>query len=698
MFWRLERREYQSVLKGTRSIAGGFVCGLGAVLSLAWTPCAHAERLDRGVYGQHLRAMWMGECIANWTGIGAEGMRQSHPFLTDAEWGSSPFPERPWVTLGYYYWGNPWNADDDTDIEYVYLHLLHSTGATTLSPEQIAQGWTAHINRLIWVSNDAARKMMTRGVLPPMTGQAQGLVAGAGVQVDQSMMIDAQLTTELFGALCPGMPGRALELADLPIRTTAHGHAVHAAQFYVVLYSLASRVDRTLSGEEQCHWLAREAQKFIPESSKASEIVDFVLADYLANPDKNDWTVTRDAVYQRYVVDAASHGYVYRQWYESSVNFALGVTTLLYGRMEFERTIRIGTLGGFDCDNQAATMGGLVALVRGPAFMSSGIWVSDRYHPLATRDNLPDYLPSDAAAEDTFTLMAARSLAIVDRQVLAAGGRVDQRGDSGVWLLPPAGFGAGVGGEDALQQSPTARLDRGSVNNTLRRQGASVAVSCNVPGSPQGGYGSGDLSLVASGHEHDFRGLEDDGTRRGYYSTQRAPGGPGVSGEHAIECRYPSDVNVRRVRFIAGDVFTTGSVQGGWFASVRLELLIGGEWKEAALSGPTPVPNAGQPFAIMDFVLAQTTAVSGVRVIGEPGGASRFVTCAELDAFADGVASTRTFDLNADGAVDAEDVYAWRRQPRDFTGDGVSDAKDQETLIDAARWLESSKMSGTRRE
>ena len=73
-------------------------------------------------------------------------------------------------------------------------------------------------------------------------------------------------------------------------------------------------------------------------------MIDFVLADYLANPDVNDWERTRDRVYERYHDNAREYGFVFRSWAESSVNLAAGVLALLYGEGDFRRTVQIGTL------------------------------------------------------------------------------------------------------------------------------------------------------------------------------------------------------------------------------------------------------------------------------------------------------------------------------------------------------------------
>ena len=53
-------------------------------------------------------------------------------------------------------------------------------------------------------------------------------------------MIDAQLTTEIFGLLSPINYKSALKMSNLPIRTTAREDAALISEFYVIIHSLAS--------------------------------------------------------------------------------------------------------------------------------------------------------------------------------------------------------------------------------------------------------------------------------------------------------------------------------------------------------------------------------------------------------------------------------------------------------------------------
>jgi hypothetical protein len=249
-------------------------------------------------------------------------------------------------------------------------------------------------------------------------------------------MIDAQLTTEIFGLLSPARPDIALQMAHLPIRTTAKYDAEWISEFYVTMHSLASAVDDSLLIEKKIVWLAKEAQKCLPDSAYSAKMYDFIEASYIANPDKNNWEKTRDEVYQRYQKNSTD-GYSYQQPFDAGINFAASLISLFYGAGNLPRTIQIGTLAGWDSDNPTATWGGLLGFLLGKegikrAFNKSNF--SDAYWIHRTRKNFPDHTPG-MEGEDTFQLMARRGIYIIDRVVLEEmKGGVDLNKD--VWYIP----------------------------------------------------------------------------------------------------------------------------------------------------------------------------------------------------------------------------------------------------------------------
>ena len=137
-------------------------------------------------------------------------------------------------------------------------------------------------------------------------------------------MIDAQLTTEIFGALSPGRPDVALKIAHLPIRTTAYLHSEWASEFYIIMHSLASVVDRSLSRREQVIWLAEKARKRVPEWSYIADMYDFVKKDYDSNSDKNNWELTRDRIARRYQHNVTA-GYQYKYPWDAGINFSMPI-------------------------------------------------------------------------------------------------------------------------------------------------------------------------------------------------------------------------------------------------------------------------------------------------------------------------------------------------------------------------------------
>ena len=405
--------------------------------------------LSRSKYMEQLQGFWLTQCIANWTGLITEMDKIEPPFYTDENW-DGPDERNIWgnfisttdTIIEYYFVGNgeAWAADDDTDIEYMYQHLMDVNNVSILTPEQIRDGWLHHIysnedapnnENFLWVSNETAYYLMLDGLLPPATS--------APDNNSHYEMIDAQLTTEIFGLFAPTRPDIALRMSHMPIRTTANGNAKWAAEFYVVMYSLASYVENELSMKEKVFWLAKQARKRLPDGTPVAGMYDYIKASYDANPDKNDWESTRDSVYERYQVGGGD-GYVYNQSFDSGINFAASLISLFYGEGDLPRTIKIGSLTGWDSDNPTATWGGLLGFMLGKnnvewAFEKDDL--SETYWISRTRRNFPDQTPV-MDGEDTFSLMAKRGIYIIDRVVIEElDGGVDLEKD--VWYIPDHG-------------------------------------------------------------------------------------------------------------------------------------------------------------------------------------------------------------------------------------------------------------------
>ena len=402
--------------------------------------------ISRARYVDQLQGFWLGQCIANWTGLITEMDKIEAPFYTDNNWGK---PDQPNIwghylpnsnkMIDYFFIneGSAWYADDDTDIEYMYQHLLEYHNTTILSAKQIKEGWIKHIysnedapknENYLWVSNETAYYLMMDGMVPPLTSEPENN--------PNYSMIDAQLTTEIFGLFAPGRPDVALKLAYLPIRTTAKFDAEWISNFYVSMHSLASSVNDSLSMNEKVFWLSNKARKELPKNSFSAKMYDFIFTSYKNNSDKNNWEKTRDEVYQRYQKNS-SDGYSYNRHFDAGINFAASLISLFYGAGDILRTIKIGTLCGWDSDNPTATWGGLLGFMIGKEGIEREFDknnFSDTYWIHRTRRNFPDHTPN-IEGEDTFELMSKRGVNIIDRIVVEEiKGKVDH--DKGIWYIP----------------------------------------------------------------------------------------------------------------------------------------------------------------------------------------------------------------------------------------------------------------------
>lgn len=407
--------------------------------------------ISRFEYKDKLYGFWLGQCIANWTGlvtemdkIGNIGKIKTGDFYTRENWGKPDQPSiwgegipsdlSPTIDFVFEDEDGIWGADDDTDIEYMYQHLLYSNKTSLLSPKQIQNGWLTHIKpeeeNYLWVSNQRAFDLMKEGILPPETSDP--------TNNEEFEMIDAQLTTEIFGFFAPTRPDIALKMAELPIRTTARYNAEWISEFYVIMYSLASSVDKNLPIEYSIKQIANEAQKRLPSDSYSAKMFDFVKSRYEA---KIPWEQTRDEIYQRYQVqqadgyDITSQNLYCNGCFAAGINFAVSLVSLFYGEGDIIETIKIGALAGWDSDNPTATWGGLIGFMIGKEGVEKafGRSFADQFNIHRTRQGFPN------DGIDTFSNMAEKGVFIIDRVVQEEmNGGIDLAKD--VWYIPDVGY------------------------------------------------------------------------------------------------------------------------------------------------------------------------------------------------------------------------------------------------------------------
>ena len=398
-------------------------------------------------YQDQLEGFWLGQLIANWTGlitendkIGNIGEIKTGDFYTRENWGKidqrsiweDDSVDKSNIRIDYVLKSEDeiWGSDDDTDIEYMYQYLQNFYETNILTPSQIREGWLRHIyieeENYLWVSNQRAFDLMLEGFEPPDTSNPE--------RNEFYDMIDAQLTTEIFGLFSPTKPEFAIEMSKLPIQTTARYEAQEIAEFYVRMYSNASNMKNLKSIKEKIIWLANESRSMLNNDLYPSKMYDYVKGLYDSGI---KWEQTRDSIYYRYQVNQkddysiTSKNLYCNGCYAAGINFASSLVSLFYGEGDLKETIKIGTLAGWDSDNPTSTWGGLIGFIIGREMVEKefNMQLSNKFNIHRTRKNFAN------DGIDTFENMAKNGIKIVDKIVLEElNGKIDS--ENKLWLIP----------------------------------------------------------------------------------------------------------------------------------------------------------------------------------------------------------------------------------------------------------------------
>ena len=198
---------------------------------------------------------------------------------------------------------------------------------TVLSPKDIRDGWLKHMKieeeNFLWVSNQKAFDLMNQGFLPPETSNPKFN--------EHFDMIDAQLTTEIFGLLSPTNYKYALKMSNLPVRTTSRGDAALISEFYIIIHSLASTINKSNPIDKELIKISDLASDVLDKNSYSFKMYDYVKKKFESGI---KWEQTRDSIYNRYQVnqmdgyDITSRELYCNGCFASGINFAIEFSKL----------------------------------------------------------------------------------------------------------------------------------------------------------------------------------------------------------------------------------------------------------------------------------------------------------------------------------------------------------------------------------
>lgn len=547
-----------------------------------------------------MRGMWFGQLIGNMAGRTTEGrFASSYP---------NPDPNVPWVIKSV------WDADDDTDIEYIAIHILETDGFDCNS-QQIADQWNTHITSSgIYIANRQAWYLIGDGYLPPETG--------CRTYNQHWYSIDSQITTETLGALSPGLPQSAIDLTGRFARISNTGFPTHAAQLYAAMYANAFF-------EPNVVILVTEALNAIPTTSRTHHVATDVLDWYQADAGDGilDWRKTRKKLYD-YYSGQYSYGRYYN-WLESTVNTGATILAILYGRGDFKDTVQIAVLAGWDCDCNPATAGGLIGIINGFSHLPNDLTDSnicgDVYENVY-RPYLPDpgqYIPQ----YDTISNIASRLTNLAEQNILNNGGYITGTGPTKTYHIP---------GTITIISEPKKPDPNGPAGLVAEAIVAGITVT---PAAAVQRYNTDkDREYLYS----IIDGIKDNSHNghKAYYSYLSEPNTRPEQDWYQLGFSQP--VKFEQITFYAGDVmwhrinnyYRDDNTKGGFFDDLTAEILRDSKYIEPANLQMTPALDRFKIYQAINFSFAPTVG-DAIRIIGTPGGTERFTTIMELEAQGD---------------------------------------------------------------
>ena len=570
---------------------------------LAWaaTPLNGQRTISADTLYDKIRGMWLGQLIGNAAGRPAEGNYTTSP---------NPNSSVPWVIKEI------WDGDDDTDIEYIALHILETNGFDCTEPE-IADQWQNHSTGWgLYIANRQAWYLMGDGYVPPLTGSRQ--------YNEHWYAIDSQITTEVLGAVCPGMVQQAIDLAGTFARISNEGFPIHAAQLYAAMYAEAFFAD---PDDPNMVNLVAEALNAIPVSSRTHKVVSDVLNWYLEDiqDDEWNWRSIRQKIYDKYMGPNA-YGRYYN-WIESTVNSGATVLALLYGGGDFKKTVQIGILAGWDCDCNPATAGGLIGIIKGFCGLPTDLTddsICGNVYQNVYRPYLPDPVLYRPQYED-ITNIARRIAILAGENILAHGGY--QTFEPNTYHIP-----------DPNEIVPEP--EKYDPNGTAGLVHESLAAGISV--IPTAAIQRDNSDLDRENIYNIINGITDNSYNghKSYWSYHPDPEQRPEKDWYQLNFSQP--VKFAKLTFYEGDITWEGintyyrndTARGGYFENVTVEILRNGHFiSPANLEWSEPLDRF-KMYQNITFDFAPTVG-DAIRIIGSPGGSMKFTTIMELEVFGD---------------------------------------------------------------
>lgn len=234
-------------------------------------------------------------------------------------------------------------SDDDYHIDIFNQHILNKHGPN-VSYYDIKEEWKEHYVHDWGAGFKAAYLTRHMDMLPPFTGRNE-------YGNEFYWCTEAYIESDTLGMATPGMPQKAVELAEKFSSVTGDFDGIEWAKFSAAMYALAYT-------EASAYDVVTKAASALREDSWPRSIYNQCIALYQSDITWREAVITI-ASQKRNVAGSDNVQTL------TDVNNAIVILSLLFGENDYLKTMKIASLAGYDGDCNAATATGIMGILKG---------------------------------------------------------------------------------------------------------------------------------------------------------------------------------------------------------------------------------------------------------------------------------------------------------------------------------------------
>ena len=323
-------------------------------------------------YFQRVYAGWLGKIIGIRLGAPIEG------------WTYQRIKDVYGEITGYPAEFKNFAADDDSNGPLFFIRALEDCAdLSRFSSADVAEAllnYAPFEHGFFWwggygISTEHTAYLNLRNGIPaPRSGSVEQNGATMAEQIGGQIFIDP------WGLVAPGDPELAASLAEKAAGVTHGGNGVYGGIFIACCISLAFV-------ETELEVILEKALSYIPENCEYARVVRAVWAFYKAHP--KNWRVGFRYVFENFGYDK------YPGNCHIIPNAAVIVLALLYGGGDFDTTLNICNMCGWDTDCNVGNVGCIMGVLKGLAGISYEKWRAPIQDFLACSSVIPSLNATD---------------------------------------------------------------------------------------------------------------------------------------------------------------------------------------------------------------------------------------------------------------------------------------------------------------